>query len=69
MSNETQKTKEGSKDLACMHCEYPTEIEHVIHKGTHIYICSDCPDVTFEFSTQKDIDNLREFLLTKRTLI
>lgn len=51
--------------VMCMHCSDPTEVEHIIHNGTHIYSCTACPDVTFEFCTQKDLDNLRDYLLTK----
>lgn len=53
--------------LKCMHCEH-SSIKHVIYKGTHIYICNECPDVTFEYSTQKDIDHLNEYLNRKEEL-
>lgn len=51
--------------LKCKHCNKET-IESFEHEGTFIYVCSECPNVTFEYSSQKDIDNLNDFLNTPR---
>ena len=45
----------------CTHC-LGAELDHVNHKGTHIYVCQECPNVTFEFPTQFDIKNFADYL-------
>ena len=54
-----------ANDLTCMHCK-TTDIEQVIHRGTYIYICNQCPNVTVEYSYQENIDALNEYLNLKK---
>lgn len=52
-------------EVHCSHC-LGAELEHVEHKGTHIYICPECPNVTFEFMKDEDIQNLADYLNRER---
>lgn len=46
------------------YCEYckDGEIKYTEYKGTHIFTCDTCPNITFEFYSNNDILALKEFL-------
>lgn len=52
-------------DVFCSHCT-GVELEHHIHKGTHIHVCPECPNVTIEYSQASDVANLAEFLESRK---
>lgn len=45
----------------CSHC-MSIELESIVHKETYIYICPECPNVTLEYSSSKDVKNLADYL-------
>jgi len=47
--------------VLCPHCEN-VEMNHTVFKETHIYICEECPNVMFEYSTNTNVSELAEYL-------
>lgn len=50
-----------SSDLMCPMCE-EHDIEYTNYKGTHIYVCENCPFVGFELVDIKDKMNMIDWL-------
>lgn len=51
--------------MKCPLCD-ETNVEHIVYKGTHIYVCEDCPFVGFELILEKDYKNMIDWLKGKR---
>lgn len=45
----------------CSLCE-AYSMNYIEYKGTHIWICEDCPNVELEYYEDKDLENLKECL-------
>lgn len=54
-----------SSDLMCPMCE-EHDIEYTNYKGTHIYVCENCPFVGFELVDIKDKMNMIDWLSVKK---
>ena len=46
--------------MNCTRCN-DAPMTHTNHKGTHIYVCETCPNVSFEYCNQEDMDNLQDY--------
>lgn len=55
-------------DLKCPLCE-ETNVKHIEFRGTHIYICEDCPLVAFEDVDYLDCDNMIDFLKDRKGIV
>jgi len=55
------KTETYNYKMKCNMCD-TDEIYHYDYKGTHIYVCDQCPNIQFEYVEPKDLDNLVEFM-------
>ena len=49
-----------TNNLICNMCD--SEMEHIEHNGTHIWTCSECPNVQIEYYNNDDLKNLKEYL-------
>lgn len=47
--------------MYCQQCDNQP-MEHVEYKGTHIHICPECPNVSFDYVYPVDVDNLQSYL-------
>ena len=57
---------EEESDLVCPMCEQ-RHIDYRNYKGTHIYVCEDCPFVGFELIDIKDKMNMIDWLSEKKS--
>lgn len=56
------------KELVCPLCEN-TNVKYLNFRGTHIYICEDCPLVAFEDVDYLDCDNMIDFLKDRKGIV
>lgn len=49
--------------LKCNLCD--AEMDYLEYKGTHIWVCEDCPNIQFEFYTYEDVKNLEDYIQRK----
>lgn len=52
LEQEEENENEGETDIPCPICGAETEYRQ--RQGTHIWVCSECPMVMFEYYTEKD---------------
>lgn len=68
LEQEKESKNKGETDILCPFCGAETEYRQ--RQGMHLWVCSECPMVMFEYSTKKDIHMLaRELEGPKNQLI
>lgn len=53
-------TNDTECDMKCNMCD--GKLDYLNYKGTHIWVCEDCPNIQFECVEDKDVENLIEYL-------
>lgn len=48
-------------EVFCSHCS-GVKMDLKKQNETYIYVCPECPNITFEYTTEKDLNNLKEYL-------
>ena len=63
-------TQTSTSEMLCMHCNCHLEniqVKALIETKEHelyVYSCPECPNITFEFSDERDLAVLNHYLMT-----